>query len=237
MKLPKDLLFIPLKYAGRCRSCTTRLEAGEDAHWSPSSKSVWCVDCATGGGPSVQVTSQYEVGGSQSRATYASPGGSRNSKARTNSLPTPWEQLCTYAQRCIEAEAAQSLVPYAKMNSLWFTHSVDEKLVVGKSDSTPAPEELPEKLRSRTGSIIYGWPTVVVIDRDHMPKVAPLFAVQVEPERDPKNQRMLHAKTEPEFNLAITASGIFDFSTSEEISELLGGTMRFRPTGWPAATS
>ncbi len=119
------------------------------------------------------------------------------------------------------------MVPYAKMNSLWFTHSGDEKLVVGKSDSTPAPEELPEKLKSRTGSIIYGWPTVVVIDRDHMPKVAPLFAVQVEPERDPKNQRMLHAKTEPEFNLAITASGIFDFSTSEEISELLGDKLPF----------
>ena len=119
------------------------------------------------------------------------------------------------------------MVPYAKRNSLWFTHSGYEKLVVGNSDATPAPGELPEKLRSRTGSIIYGWPTVVVIDRDHMPKVAPLFLVQVEAERDPNDQWMLHGKTEPEFNLAITASGIFDFSISDEISDLLGDKLPF----------
>ena len=80
---------------------------------------------------------------------------------------------------------------------------------------------------TRTRSIIYGWPTVVVIDRDHMPKVAPLFVVQIELERDPNNQWTLHANTEPEFNLAITASGIFDFSITEDISELLGDKLPF----------
>lgn len=145
----------------------------------------------------------------------------------TNSSPTPWQRLCTYAQRCVEAESAKSLVPYTKKNSLWFTHSGYEKLVVGNSDSAPAPGELPKKLESRKGSIIYGWPTVVVIDRDHMPKVAPLFIVQVEPERDPNNQWTLHGNSEPEFNLAITASGIFDFSISDEISEMLGDELPF----------
>ena len=227
MELPKDLRFIPLKYAGRCRSCATRLVAGERAHWSPSSKKVWCIDCAGGEGSSVQVESDNVVGVSRNTATNASPDSSSKSKRGANSPPTPWQQLCTYAQRCIEAEAAKSLVPYNRKNSLWFTHTGDEKLVVGQRDSTPAPGELPDKLRSRTGSIIYGWPTVVVIDRDHMPKVAPLFAVQVEPERDPKNQWILHGNTEPEFNLAITASGIFDFSISDEISELLGDKLPF----------
>ena len=28
MKLPKDLRFVPLKYAGRCGSCGARLKAG-----------------------------------------------------------------------------------------------------------------------------------------------------------------------------------------------------------------
>ena len=94
-------------------------------------------------------------------------------------------------------------------------------MVVGQSDSTSAPGELPDKLRSRTQSIIYGWPTIVVTDRDHRPKVTPLFAVQTEPEQGPNYQWKLHATMEPEFNLAITASGIFDPSITEDISDLL----------------
>ena len=106
-------------------------------------------------------------------------------------------------------------------------HRGEEKLVVGQSDSTQAPGELPDKLRSRTGSIIYGWPTIVVTDRDHTPKVAPLFAVQIEPEQGPDNQWELHATMEPEFNLAITASGIFDPSITEDISDLLSHGLPF----------
>ena len=106
-------------------------------------------------------------------------------------------------------------------------HRGEEKLVVGQSDSTQAPGELPDKLRSRTGSIIYGWPTIVVTDRDHTPKVAPLFAIQIEPEQGPDNQWELHATMEPEFNLAITASGIFDPSITEDISDLLSHGLPF----------
>ena len=123
-------------------------------------------------------------------------------------------------QRSLEAEAAESLVPYVQENSLWFLHSGDEKLVVGTSDSMPAPGKLSEILTSRTRSMIYGWPTVVVIDRNHMPKVAPLFAVQIEPKRGSDNQWAVHGKTEPEFNLAVAASGIFDYSITEEINDL-----------------
>ena len=142
-------------------------------------------------------------------------------------MQTPWQQLCNYAQRCIEAEAAKALVPYVKENSLWFSHSGEEKLVVGTTDSTPAPGELSDRLRSRTRSIIYGWPTAVVIDRDHMPKVAPLFAVQIEPDRGPDNHWNLNATMAPEFNLAITASGIFDPSINEDISDLLSHGLPF----------
>ena len=99
--------------------------------------------------------------------------------------------------------------------------------MVGQSDSTPAPRELSDKLRSRTRSIIYGWPTIVVTDRDHTPKVAPLFAVQIEPEQGPDNQWELHATMEPEFNLAIMASGIFDPSINEDISDLLSHGLPF----------
>ncbi len=227
MKHPKELRIISLKYAGRCRSCAMWLEVGQRAYWSPSSKKVWCIDCAGSKGSSVQVASDSVAGGSRNTATNASPCVSSSSKPAANSGQTPWQQLCDYAQRCIEAEAAKSLVPYVKENSLWFLHRGEEKLVVGQSDSTPAPGELPDKLRSRTGSIIYGWPTIVVTDRDHTPKVAPLFAVQIEPEQGPDNQWELHATMEPEFNLAITASGIFDPSITEDISDLLSHGLPF----------
>ena len=220
-KLPKDLRFIPLKYNGRCGSCAKRLEAGERAHWSPSSKKVWCIDCAGGKSSSVQITSDHVEAGSRKTATNENSSRSSESKPGTNSKQTRWRQLCKYAQRCIEAEAEKSLVAYVKENLLWFLHPGDEKLVVGTSDSTPAPGKLSERLTSRIVSIMYGWPTVVLIDRDHKTKVAPLFVVQVEPKRDPDNQWMLHGNTEPEFNLAVTASGIFDFSITEDISELL----------------
>ncbi len=117
--------------------------------------------------------------------------------------------------------AVKSLVPHFEENSLWFLHLGEEKLIVGQSDSTLVSGELTDKLRSCTRSIIYGWPTVVIIDRDHTPKVAPLFVVQAEPERDPNNQWKLQATMKPEFNLAITACGIFDPSITEDISDLL----------------
>ena len=227
MKHPKELRIIALKYAGRCRLCTMRIEIGQRAYWSPSSKKVWCIDCAGSEGSSVQAASDSIVGDSRNTATNASPSVSSSSKLAANSGQTPWQQLCDYAQRCIEAEAAKSLVPYVKENSLWFLHRGEEKLVVGQSDSTPAPGELPDKLRSRTGSIIYGWPIIVVIDRDHTPKVAPLFAIQVEPEQGSDNQWELHATMEPEFNLAITASGIFDPSITEDIRDLLSHGLPF----------
>ena len=99
--------------------------------------------------------------------------------------------------------------------------------MVGTSDSIPAPGKLSERLTSRPRSMIYGWPTVVVIDRNHMPKVTPLFAVQIEPKRGSDNQWAVHGKTEPEFNLAVTASGIFDLSITEEISDLLSHGLPF----------
>ena len=227
MELPKDIRLIPLKYAGRCRSCATSLEAGGRAHWSPSSKEVWCIDCAGSEGSSARVVSDSVAGGSRNVTKNASPTRASALKPTVNSSQTPWQQLCGYAQRCIEAEEAQSLVAYVRANSLWFLHPGEEKLVVGQSDSTPAPGELANQLNSRKRSIIYGWPTVVVIDRDHTSKVAPLFAVQIKPERDSDNQWKLHATVEPEFNLAITASGIFDPSITEEISGLLSRGLPF----------
>ena len=227
MELPKDLRFVPLKYAGRCGSCGTRLKAGGRAHWSRSSKKVWCADCVGAADSSVRSASKHSAGGARNRVAAAGPNRSSSSQAADDGTHAAWRQLCRYLQRCLEAEAGESLVPYVQENSLWFLHPGDEKLVVGTSDSMPAPGKLSEKLTSRTRPMIYGWPTVVVIDRNHMPKVTPLFAVQIEPKRGSDNQWAVHGKTEPEFNLAVTVSGIFDLSITEEISDLLSHGLPF----------
>ncbi|MCY4497255.1 MAG: AAA domain-containing protein [Rhodospirillaceae bacterium] len=104
--------------------------------------------------------------------------------------------------------------------------------MVGDSDWMPAPGKLANKLSSSAQSVnrrrvIHGWPTVVMVDHDRRPKLAPLFVVQIEQNRDSVNGWQLHATTEPEFNVAITASGIFDPSIAQEIGGLLRNGLPF----------
>ena len=115
---------------------------------------------------------------------------------------------------------------------MWFCHPGEEKLVVGHSDSMSAPDTLADTLTSPADSenrrtVIYGWPTVVMIDHDRKPKVTPLFVIQTEMKEDSVNGWQLHATTEPEFNVAITAGGIFDPSIAEEIADLLHNGLPF----------
>ena len=232
MELPEDLRAVSLKYSGRCRSCAANLEVGERAYWSRSTKMVLCVDCTGDGSTSVRVAPGRAAKESGRAGVRADAKFVEAPVSSSNSSQSFWQQLCAYARRSIEAEAAKSLVPHAKVDALWFFHQGEEELVAGQSDSTPATGKLANVLNSRTGlrdrrSIIYGWPTVVVIDRDRIPKVAPLFLTQVEPERGPDSEWRLHATVEPEFNLAITAGGIFDPSIAEEIGDLLGHGLPF----------
>ena len=226
-KRPSDLRLVSLKYAGRCQSCGKRLRSGLRAYWSRSSKKVWCFGCIRGKRAPARFELGDDSGNSRSSATGTCISHANASKPTDHRELSPWQQLCTYAQRCIEAEAAKSLVPYVKENALWFLHSGEEKLVVGQSDSTNPPSGFPDSPGSRARSIIYGWPTVVVTDRDHAAKVAPLFAVPIELEPGPDDRRLLHATMEPEFNLAITASGIFDPSVTEDIRDLLSHGLPF----------
>ena len=232
MEFPTDLRFISLKFRGHCRSCEKSLDAGQRAHWSPSTKVVLCADCCGGGENSSGKAASDRAAVGRRSAASEKPGVAEALEPDTNGSQALWRQMCGYAQRCIEAEAAKSLVPCAKVDSLWFIHPGEEELVVGQSDSTPAPGKFAAALDSRIQhrdrrSIIYGWPAVVLIDRDHTPKVAPLFSVHVEPEQGSGNEWRLHATVEPEFNLTITASGIFDPSITEEIGEFLGYGLPF----------
>ncbi len=231
MKLPSDVRFIPLKFDGRCPLCSKSIKAGQKAYWSPSSKKVWCENCVRTDNNS-RVSSRSEMGDSRYIGnTMRLAGAQRSEASHVDDQQAKWRQLCQYAQLCIEAEASKSLIPYVHENSHWFVHGGPEKLVVGHGDAIPAPESLADYLsrsQRRDGlSIIYGWPTVVITDRDHSSKVAPLFVVHIEPERDKVKGWELYATGEPEYNLAITASNIFDPSVAEDIHELLSNGLPF----------
>ena len=101
MELPKDLRFISLKYAGLCRACATSLKVGERAHWSPSSKEVWCIDCASEES-SAQVASDSVVGSSRNAIKNASSNSALNLAA--NRLHTPWQKLCAYMRNGVSKQ-------------------------------------------------------------------------------------------------------------------------------------
>ena len=107
-----------------------------------------------------------------------------------------------------------------------------ERLVVGGDDSIPAPKKLNDRLESLAPeqdepAAIYGWPTVVVNDRNREPKVAPLFFVPVDLERRAPGKWVLHAADDPQFNPGITAGRVFDPSITEGISDLVGDGLPF----------
>lgn len=223
-KPPKDLRRIALRFRGRCRSCSVDLEAGEATYWSRSSKEVWCLACTDGPIPTGHRRTERLPSSSHTVAERAIPRTTSVHRPPSDSPHALWQKLCSYAQRCIEAEAAKSLVPHADLDSLWFLHTGEEKLLVGQNDSIPAPSRLVDRLNDKEdeSSIIYGWPTVVMRDRDGVLKVAPLFVARLEPKKASDDGWQLHATVEPEFNLAITASNIFDPSVNQEISDLIG---------------
>lgn len=257
MKLPDDLREIKLKYSGSCSSCGRQLDVKQRAHWSKSNKKIWCGKCAkarnqtsthTASGRAARRGRKSAVGNASQGAVSKAPVSARprvgpsvrgtsprnDESAQQDWIEsqTRWQQLCAYTLSCIDAEAANSLVPYARKGVLWFLHGGEEQLVVGRSDRISAPRQMFEVLEARNSvrqgrSIVYGWPLVVIRNLDSEYRVAPLFCVVIEADRQADNLWQLHATTEPEVNLAITASGIFDRSVTEDIADLVSGGLPF----------
>ena len=171
------------------------------------------------------------------RPSLAQPGstGTNHSSAESTQVDESpqddWRRLCCYARRCVQAEAAQSLVPLGAGGRSWFGHAGSEQLIVGHTDTIRAPARLATSLDSSTdspwqASLLYGWPTLVFRDGKRGLCVAPLFLVQIEADQNADGEWQLHAATEPEFNQAIAASSAFEDSITEQVTDLLG-------TGWP----
>lgn len=219
-RLPGDLRTLRLKYEGTCLVCGKRLSVGTTAMWSKSSKSVCCATCF------VQEIQNASVGSRTHGESHADTLPSSNSETseKDGSIDL-WQKICRYAQKCVEAEAARSLVQYGLQGKMWFIHPNSEKLIIGDEDTIPAIEPLWRNPEVRAKSIVYGWPTVVLIDSDRKAKIAPLFFVELELEKE--EQWVLHATTEPEFNEAITTSSIFDPVLKDEVNNLLSHGIPF----------
>ena len=204
------------------------LRVDERAHWSPSSKKVWCTGCVRGTGASPQgASSRAASGSSPNNAGATGPSHETTASPKSVKSQSPWQRLCLYAERCVAAEAAKSLVPHAQQGSRWFAFGGfgdSEQLVVGDADWVPATGNLWDQAAAGRPSATYGWPTVVVM-ANHQPMVAPLFSVPLE--RDADRDDRWHATTEPAFNLAVTASGTFDPVIVEEVGELLDHGLPF----------
>ena len=111
----------------------------------------------------------------------------------------------------------------------WFPHDADsDVLVIGDHDQTRIPERLAKRLDDdgRHSTFMYGWPTLVAMDRLRRPVVAPLFVVSVRPERD-HGEWLGHAESEPEFNLSVVAGELFDLSMKDEIDAVVGEGVPF----------
>lgn len=208
-KLPADMRLITLKYGGDCRACGKELPRGARAHWSRSSRAVWCKGC------------------------ILEWSGSAEPDAGTNTPQDRWTRLCRYLSKCVLAEAANTLASYRDRDRRWFPHyGRSELLVTGEQDSTPVPPALRRHLDQRNDcTFIYGWPTLVATNQKNHPVIAPLFLVPVRPEHR-QGRWAADAESEPELNLSIVAGGLFDLAMKDEIGAVVGDGL---PFGDPSA--
>ena len=123
---------------------------------------------------------------------------------------------------------ADTLASFADPKS-WFPHEgSSEVLVTGHRDRIPIPQSLGRRLddAGRHSSFIYGWPTLIAMNRQHKPMIAPLFVVSVRAEQR-GNQWIGEAESEPEFNLSIVAGELFDPSMKDEVDAVIGESLPF----------
>ena len=121
-ELPSDLRAWNLKFAGRCRSCDETLPMGEDAHWSPSKRQVWCSGCVT----YLHAYHEYLDG-----LTGEEPIEGESEESEELSLQRKWRRLCTYARQSILAEAGESLARFDHRRKWFLQEGGQAGLIIG----------------------------------------------------------------------------------------------------------
>ena len=103
---PYDLKRLRLKYGGLCKACGLSIDVRGWGFWSKAARSVWCIGC--GPDPDLPVV------------TAAEPESKAPAVPQRPTQLSPWEQLCTYSLRCLEAEAAEGVARFIDKDSKWF---------------------------------------------------------------------------------------------------------------------
>lgn len=209
---PKDLRPLNAKYAGRCHSCRTPISIGEASFYSPSLRKIGCPDC---------------WGTSKTAPTK----GQQQKKTTEDSKQVEWQRLCTYLRTCLLAEAGESVLDFNQDD--FPTLAGPEELFSSSASSIVMTGAVVNGRLSRvrnTGprDFLYGWPTVVVEDANGRTKVAPLFVVTGEAEKDLKSGTWtLTPSSDTDLNIALLSGRIFDPATASEVDAAIDSSINF----------
>ncbi len=158
--MPNDLK--PLsqtKWGGRCLQCQGQVLAGAPAWWSPSTKGLVCGSCRA-------------VPGARAQEPASPPPSNQDA----------WVRLVRYLKRCVALQAADGLADFADTKR-WMPLDISvEEIVAGTRESLPMSTRLQEIAQQlQPGEVLqYGWPTVVVVDRKGVTRLAPLLVTELE---------------------------------------------------------
>jgi very-short-patch-repair endonuclease len=209
---PKDLRPLIAKYAGRCHSCRIPISIGDATFYSPGLRKIGCPDCW---------------------GTFK-PAPAKEQKKRTSAedqKQIEWRRLCTYLRTCLLAEAGESVLDF--QSESFPTLAGVEQLLSSSAPSVVLKGAVVEGRLSRvrnTGprDFLYGWPTVVVDDANGRTKVAPLFVVTGEAEKDSANGVWTFTPTtDPDLNIALLSGRIFEPAIAAEVDAVIENSIDF----------
>ena len=93
-----------------------------------------------------------------------------------------WVRLVRYLKRCVALQAADGLADFAD-SKRWMPVDLSvEEIVAGTTETLPMSARLQEIAQQlQPGEVLqYGWPTVVVVDRKGVTRLAPILVTELE---------------------------------------------------------
>jgi len=199
------------RYAGRCASCRKAIPAGRACLYSPRHKALGCQSCWSSNRMAPTPPSTVATG---------APAGQ-----------VDWERLCTYLRDCLLAEATENLIidysettmPMLDGSEGLFSSRVSTSLVSGQRVSARL-----KNAASGSRDLLYGWPLVVMKDRRHRLKAAPLFvaSVGVEP-GSVSGPWKISLRSEPDLNTGLLGPDLVPSDTAAEMDAAVAADIGF----------
>jgi hypothetical protein len=168
-----------LRYPGRCRTCGAELPAGTRARWDSDTKRVTCLSCASRPRPDPAGAAPRPVGAPPGPAAE---GPARGGQPQPAAQASPWRRLVDYHLRAVALSASQPppLITAATWRALPLR---EERIVTGRGDELAVGPELADLFANCRDDevVLYGWPALVVQDREGRARVAPLAVTPLQP--------------------------------------------------------